>query len=325
MISTRTVESIDLSTRIGQFDLAFPAMNASGPLCTYDDELNALAESASGAIVWKSMTLEARLGNPQPRLSWNTAQGTSINSIGLANLGYRAHAEQIARLREIHPQRRLIASIAALEPTQFPIMTKQVGAVADALEINLSCPNVPGKPQLAFDLEASRATLLSIRESTECDLWVKLPPFQDARLVEAMATVLVEAQVQAAVCINSPSGLDLDLDGERALIHPNRGMGGAGGRDILRIARWNIRQFFLALDGRASVVGVGGIFDGRDIYGHILCGASAVQIGTSYLIEGPAIFSRVRREFLEVLHQHGVTRLQDKIGALKIPEKEISS
>src|SRR5258707_13597313 len=103
----------------------------------------------------------------------------------------------------------VIASLAALELGQFTPMARRVGAVASRLEVNLSCPNLPGKPQVAFDLEASARVLGDVRSATPCDLWVKLPPFQDRRMVEAMAALLAKSGVQAAVCINSPSGLDV--------------------------------------------------------------------------------------------------------------------
>lgn len=307
-----------LRAQIGRVVLDPCVMNASGPLSTYDEELWPLAHSRVGAIVLKSATFAPRAGNPEPRLFSDERAGTSINSNGLCNLGHEAHAEQVARLRDAFPK-PVIASLAALEPAQFPGMARRLGEVASALEVNLSCPNVPGKPQVAFDLEASRRVLSEVRAATDCDLWVKLPPYQDRRLVEAMAAVLVETRVQAAVCINSPSGLDVDLEREETRIHPNDGMGGAGGRDILRIARWNVRQFWLALQGSGlDVIGTGGISSGEDALSHVLCGARAVQVGTAYLLEGPALFARVEDELGAALRGKGAVSIAEKVGALRV-------
>ena len=307
-----------LAAQIGNVVSEPALMNASGPRRTYDDELLPLAKSRVGAVVLKSATFAPRAGNAEPRLSTDARAGTSLNSNGLCNLGYEAHAEQIARLRE-ECGKPVIASLAALDSTQFPTMARRVGEVASAIELNLSCPNVPGKPQIAFDLEASERVLGEVRAATPCDLWVKLPPFQDRRMVEAMAALLARSGVQAAVCINSPSGLELDLEDESTRIHPNDGMGGAGGRDILRITRWNVRQFWLALRAHGvAVIGTGGVEHGADAYGHVLCGAAAVQLGTSYLIEGPEIFERVEREVAAELSKRGVAKLAEKVGALKV-------
>ncbi len=311
----------DLRTTIGTLEIAPCVFNASGPLSTRDEELWALAESDAGAVVLKSATLEPRAGNPEPRLWRDSLRGTSLNSNGLCNLGCEGHARQVERLRAEFGK-PVIASIAGLSAQDYPAMAERLGRVASAIEVNLSCPNIPGKPQMAFDLEAARSVLKAVRRSTRCDLWVKLPPYQDRAMVEAMAQLLLDVGVQAAVCINSPSGLEIDFETEQTRIHPNGGMGGAGGRDILRIARWNIRQFFLALAGKVDVVGVGGVYSGLDLYGHLLCGAGAVEVGTSYLEEGPKIFGRLKRELHEVLAERGVPGIAAKIGALRVAPVE---
>ena len=315
-----SLSSPSLAVQIGSVQLDPCVLNASGPLCTSDDEVQALARSGAGGVVLKSATWRSRAGNPEPRVHADAQTGTSLNSVGLANLGYEAHADQVERCKAI-ADKPVIASMARLggaDNADHLVMAKRLGAVADAIEVNLSCPNVAGKPQMAFDLEAARATLLEIRQATDCDLWVKLPPYQDARLAERMAALLVEAQIQAAVCINSPSGLTLDLDRESTVIHPNGGMGGAGGPDITRIARWNIRQLSLALDGHAAVVGVGGITTGRDALGHVLCGASAVQIGTALLIEGPGALGRIADELRTALIGKRCGDIRQKISALSV-------
>lgn len=312
--------SVSLSGQIGRLHLDPVLLNASGPWCTYDEELRPLAASRAGAVVLKSATLEPRHGNPEPRVSCDREAGTSINAVGLANLGYEGHAEQLARLKAEHPDKPFVASLAGLQPEHFAVMARRLGPVADALEINLSCPNIAGKPQLAFDPEASRRVLAEVRSVTTCDLWVKLPPFQDDRLVEQMAGILLETGVQAAVCINSPSGLDLDLETETTAIHPRGGMGGTGGRDVLRVALWNVRQFSLCLGEKVAVIGCGGIESGADVLKHVLCGASAVQVGTTYLMEGPAVFARLEAELAELLQKKGVAQLGVKRGALRVLE-----
>lgn len=313
---------VDLSARVGRLDLGLCVMNASGPLCTHDDELETLASSRAGAVVIKSATLEPRKGNVEPRIHLGGDGTLSINSVGLCNLGYRAHAAQAARLRQ-GAGKPIIASVAGFTPGEYVEMASVAGRASDAIEVNLSCPNVSGKVQVGLDPEASEAVLRGVRQATDRDIWVKLPPYQDASQVSTMAGVLRRCGVSAAVCINSPSGLDVDVENEVTVIHPNGGMGGLGGADCRRIARWNIRQFHLALEGALPVIGVGGVSTAEDVYGHILCGASAVQIGTALLASGPRIFDRIESELAGLMRRRGVVRISDKIGALRIrPEEE---
>ena len=311
-------QTVSLDVQIGRLRLSPAILNASGPWCTYDDEVWPLARSEAGGVVLKSATFEPRKGNPEPRVSCDRAAGTSINAVGLANLGYEGHAEQIQRLKAEFPAKPIIASIAGLAPDHFPVMARRLGAVADALEVNLSCPNVAGKPQIAFDPDASRRVLAAVRASADCDIWVKLPPLQDRRLVEEMAGILLDNRVQAAVCINSPSGVDVDVETETTMIHPNGGGGGTGGRDVLRVALWNVRQFTQALGDEIAVIGCGGIESGEDVFKHVLCGASAVQVGTTYLMDGPVVFSRLKSELSDLLAKKGASSLLQKRGALRV-------
>src|SRR5881296_1999085 len=114
-------------------------MNASGALCVTREELEALGRSRTGAIVTKSMTLEARTGNPEPR--YYPFAGGSINSMGLPNLGYRAYAELIPALKTF--RKPVIASVAGLCEDDFPEIARTIArAGPDLVEVNLSCPNI---------------------------------------------------------------------------------------------------------------------------------------------------------------------------------------
>ena len=112
----------DLSTTIA--GVRFPScfMNAAGALCVTRDELVALGKSRAGAIVTKSMTVEARQGNPEPR--YYGFPGGSINSMGLPNLGYRAYAELIPELKQFG--KPVIASVAGLCEDDFPTIAATI-------------------------------------------------------------------------------------------------------------------------------------------------------------------------------------------------------
>src|SRR5574342_384060 len=113
---------MELTTTIAGVKFPGCFMNASGALCVTKDELLALGRSRAGAIVTKSMTVEARQGNPSPR--YYGFPGGSINSMGLPNLGYKAYAELIPELKKFG--KPVIASVAGLCEDDFPTIARDI-------------------------------------------------------------------------------------------------------------------------------------------------------------------------------------------------------
>ena len=152
---------MDLSTNIAGVQFSTCLMNASGALCVTQEELERLGGSSSGAVVTKSMTPHSRVGNPEPR--YVSFDGGSINSMGLPNLGSAAYAKMIPELRQFG--KPIVASIAGFQAEDFLEIAKAINEVKpDLLEVNLSCPNIPGKPQIGYDVEASERLLTKIRK-----------------------------------------------------------------------------------------------------------------------------------------------------------------
>ncbi|MDF0668871.1 MAG: dihydroorotate oxidase [Nitrospira sp.] len=306
---------IDLSTTIA--GVTFPScfMNASGALCVTGEELEALGKSRAGAIVTKSMTMESRQGNPTPR--YYGFPGGSINSMGLPNLGYRAYAELIPHLKRFG--KPVIASVAGLREEDFPTIAETINAVQpDLIEVNLSCPNIPGKPQIGYDPEASERVLRKIRPKISVPMGVKLPPYFDPAHHEAIGKVLGRCGVDFLNMINSVgNGLVVDPERETVVIKPKGGFGGLGGRLIKPVALANVRAFYKFWGGKIPIIGTGGIVEGIDVFEHFLCGASAVQIGTVLVEEGLGVFGRLEAELTAVLTRKGYRSILECRGRLK--------
>ncbi|TKB67972.1 MAG: dihydroorotate oxidase [Nitrospira sp.] len=306
---------MDLSTTIA--GITFPScfMNASGALCVTRDELEALGKSGAGAIVTKSMTIESRQGNPTPR--YYGFPGGSINSMGLPNLGYRAYAELIPHLKRFG--KPVIASVAGLGEEDFPTIAEAINAAKpDLIEVNLSCPNIPGKPQIGYDPETSERVLKKVRPLITVPMGVKLPPYFDPAHHEAMGKVLGRCGVDFLNMINSVgNGLVVDSEREAVVIKPKGGFGGLGGRLIKPVALANVRAFYKLFDGKMPIIGTGGIVEGMDVFEHFLCGASAVQIGTVLVEEGLDVFGRLEAELTEVLTRKGYQSIVECQGRLK--------
>ncbi len=306
---------MDLSVTIA--GVRFPGcfMNASGALCVTRDELMALATSRAGAVVTKSMTLESRQGNPEPR--YQAIPLGSINSMGLPNLGYRAYAELIPELKRFG--KPVIASVAGLCEQDFVTIARTIAAAGpDLMEINLSCPNIPGEPQIGYDGEASERVLRQLREVVRVPMGVKLPPYFDPAHHERMAQVLDRVGVDFLSLINSVgNGLVVDPERETVVIKPKGGFGGLGGSLIKPVALANVRAFWKLFQGRMPIIGTGGVVNGTDAFEHLLCGASAVQIGTQLVEEGVGVFSRLEAELASVLEKKGYASPSACVGKLR--------
>lgn len=306
---------MDLSTTIAGIKFPSCFMNASGAICVTRDELLALGRSHGGAIVTKSMTVESRQGNPSPR--YYGFPGGSINSMGLPNLGYKAYAELIPELKKFG--KPVIASVAGLCEDDFPTIAHVINeAQPDLIEVNLSCPNIPGKPQIGYDAEASERLMKRVRKVITVPMGVKLPPYFDPAHHKLMGDVIGRCGVDFLNLINSVgNGLVVDPETETVVIKPKGGFGGLGGTIIKPVALANVRAFWKHFEGRMPIIGTGGVMNGVDAFEHFLCGASAVQIGTVLVEEGVEVFKRLEQELAACLDNKGYRSVAECRGKLK--------
>lgn len=309
---------VDISANLSGIHFDSCIMNASGPLDTTLDELADIAISAAGGVVMKSCTIEAREGNPSPRymdIEWG-----SINSMGLPNLGYKYYNEIVPKLKPYG--KPLIASIAGVASEEYKKIVEAFNSSnVDILEINLSCPNVVGKPQIGYDFEMSEEIMNVVGDVSEKPWGVKLPPYFDFIHFEEMATILNNTKISFIVSINSiGNALFIDWNSEKVVIKPKGGFGGLGGKYIKPTALANVRKFHELLNKKIKIVGVGGIYTGIDAFEFILSGATLLQLGTSFSQEGPPIFERITKELCQIMGKKGYTTLDDFRGKLKVIE-----
>jgi dihydroorotate dehydrogenase (fumarate) len=216
--------------------------------------------------------------------------------MGLPNLGYRAYVELVPELRRFG--KPVVASVAGLCEDDFVKIAEAInGAKPDLVEVNLSCPNIPGKPQIGYDPQDSEQLLRRVRQVVTVPMGVKLPPYFDPAHHAAMADVIRRTGIDFLTLINSVgNGLVVDPDRESVVIKPKGGFGGLGGPIIKPVALANIRAFWRFFEGNCPIIGTGGVGNGVDAFEHFLCGASAVQVGTALVEEGTGVFDRLERE-----------------------------
>ncbi|GFH41651.1 dihydroorotate dehydrogenase [Lactococcus hodotermopsidis] len=298
-----------------------PFMNASGVHCMDVTELDELASSAAGSFVTKSATADGRKGNPEPRYV-NLDLG-SINSMGLPNLGLDYYLNYAILRQKSQPDAPFVMSVASYQGfDEYVDNMRQIqdSAYTGLVELNLSCPNVPGKPQMAYDFEDTKRLLTEIFKFYTKPFGVKLPPYFDMQHFDKIANVLNQFDLKFVNCINSiGNGLYIDETTDTVVIKPKGGFGGIGGEYVKPTALANVRALKQRLNPTIEVIGTGGILTGRDAYEHLLCGASMVQVGTQLQKEGVHVFERLTAELLAVLEEKGyqsIAEFKGKLGTL---------
>lgn len=298
-----------------------PLMNASGVWCYDNEELDAMGASASGAVVTKSATTNFREGNPEPR--YQSLPLGSINSMGLPNQGLDFYLDYVVKKQAEEGEEAdkfRFVSIAGTSPEEDLQLLKKIQSSPfnGFVELNLSCPNVPGKPQMAYDIEATRNLLEEVYSFFDQPLGIKLPPFFDLVHFDQMAGVLNDFPLAFVNAINSVgNGLVVDVQTERVVIHPKNGFGGIGGPYVLPTALANVRAYAERLKPSIRIIGTGGVESGEEVFLHLLCGADLVQVGTQLQKEGPAVFDRLLKELGQIMEEKGYKSIDEFRGKVK--------
>jgi len=305
------LSEVDLSVTIGRLKLRNPVLTASGT-CGYGEELAPYCPlDELGAVIPKSVTVNARDGNKPPRL-WETPSGL-LNSIGLQNEGLEHFVSHtIPKLAGIGTP--VIANIAGFTVDEFVRMAARLSEFPEisGLEVNISCPNVKvgGMAFGASPLLAAEVTK-AVRRATGLTIILKLSPnvtdiTEIARAVEAEGADAVSA-------VNTFLGMAVDA--EKRIPKLGNVTGGLSGPAIKPIALRMVWQIHSAV--KIPVIGLGGICNGTDAIEFILCGASAVEVGTGALVE-PSAPLKVVEGIREYCVRQGVSSVAELIGGLRV-------
>ena len=308
---------VNISTQIAGVNLDTCIFNTSGPRDETLPLLKIIGRSKSSAITMKSCTLEPRIGNPQPRYV-NLPYKSSINSMGLPNLGYKEYVKFVPILKKQF-KKPVVASISGMTLEDNVVIFKAFNNTdVDLIEFNPGSPNTIGKPIVGYDVKEMDRLLAAVTKVCKKRWGVKLPPYFDFVHFEQIANVLKKYPIKFVTCINSiGNGLVIDAKKETAVIKPKGGFGGIGGKVIKYTTLANVRKFYELLGDKIQIIAVGGITSGIDAFEAILAGASAVQLGTIYMQEGPSSFVRIQKELISFMSKKGYTSIEDFKGKLK--------
>ncbi len=301
----------DLRVSLGRIHLRNPVLVASGTF-GYGEEYRDLVDPGKlGGIITKAVTLKPRKGNPPPRLA-ETPSGL-LNSIGLENPGVEVFLkEKLPYLKTL--KTRIIVNIAGEKKTEYLYLAEKLGRNEgiDALEVNISCPNVE-KGGLIFGTSADFAFSLvkGLKQATHLPLIVKLTP--NVTDITEIAQAAEEAGAEALSLINTVLGMAIDVNTRR----PKLGTitGGLSGPAIRPIAVRMVRQTFQKVD--LPLIGMGGIMSAEDALEFILAGASAVAIGTANFLD-PAVSLKIVEGLRQYLKKDGIHSFQSLVGDLRV-------
>jgi len=300
---------VDLSVQLGRLHLANPVLVASGTF-GYAREMAALVDlSRLGGILPKTITKQPRLGNAP----WRTVETPAgmLNSIGLDNDGMDAfvahHLPYLASLSTA-----IIVSIAGRTHGEFVDMSAQLSEHdgVDAVELNISCPNVSGGVDFGTDPNMCRRVVAGCRAACRHPIIAKLTP--NVTSIAQMATAAAEGGADAISLINTCLGMAVDWRGLRPLL--GNVLGGLSGPAIKPIALRAVYQAAQATE--VPLIGIGGIATIDDVMEFLVAGATAVQLGTVNFYNPTASMS-VLDALPGALAELGATSVKEIVGTLK--------
>ncbi|HEB49081.1 MAG TPA: dihydroorotate dehydrogenase [Desulfobulbus sp.] len=308
---TAQYDDIDLRVRIGPLRLRNPVLTASGTFGYGREFADLVNLHRLGGVVTKGISLVPRPGNPPPRIV-ETACGM-LNAIGLENVG----VEEFIRRKMVFLRSagtRVIVNILGDSVDDYARLAARLTGIEgiDALEINISCPNVK-KGGVAFGTvpEMAAAVTGAVRAATDLPLIVKLSP--NVTDITRMAAVVEEAGADAVSLINTLIGMAIDCRTRRPRLA--NVIGGLSGPAIKPVALRMVWQ--VARTVSIPVIGIGGISRAEDALEFLIAGATAVQVGTANLYQ-PSAAEEIITGISSYLREQGEAAVRDIIGTLQL-------
>ncbi|NNL65521.1 MAG: dihydroorotate dehydrogenase [Myxococcales bacterium] len=303
--------AVDMGVDLGGIALRNPVLTASGTFGYGTEFAPFLDLTTIGGFVGKSLTVEPRTGNLPARIH-ETASGM-LNAIGLENVGVEAFIAE--KLPQIPPGVPVVASVFGTAPAEYAEVCKRLTGVAQVagLEINASCPHVKaGGIEFGQNPELLAGLVRECRGASSLPLLVKLSP--NVTSIAEMARVAEGEGADGLALINTLQALDVDLATRRPVLR--NVLGGLSGPAILPVALRMVFQASRAV--KIPICGIGGILTGEDAIKFLLCGATAVQVGTASYLD-PTAAGQVAAGMEAWCRAEGVSAVRDLIGALEVP------
>jgi dihydroorotate dehydrogenase (NAD+) catalytic subunit len=300
----------DLSTTVAGIKMANPIMTASG-CCGYGQELGEIFPlSKLGALITKTITAEPRLGHPPPR----TAEAASgmLNAIGLANVGIDRFIKEIMPFLE-RQKTKVIVNVGGARLSEYVEISARLAEYdrVDGIELNISCPNVDeGGMQIGHSERLAEQTVAGVKKVFPRPVIAKLSP--NVTSIADIAKAVEQGGADAISLINTLIGTSIDIETWRPRLTNNQG--GLSGPAIKPVALVKVNEVYT--NCRLPVIGCGGISTWQDVVEFMLCGASAVEIGTALFLQ-PDTPVKIVKGLKEYLKKRKLGSISELIGKVR--------
>ena len=275
--------------------------------------VNGFSNTDVGAICLKGTTLEPRLGNAPHRVM-ETPMGM-LNAIGLQNPGSAVVVDDYLPNLDFE-ETRFIANLSGSTVEEYEAVTRIFDdSPIDAMEINISCPNVKeGGVAFGNDPDMSARVVEVCRRATKKPIITKLSPNQTH--IAENARRCIEAGTDGLAVINTLMGMAIDVEKRQPVLGNNQG--GLSGPAIKPIALLMVHQVYqVSKQHNVPIIGQGGITSANDALEFIIAGAAAVGVGTA-LFYDPLICPKINQGIVDYLDEHNIENVSDLVGTLEL-------
>ncbi len=302
-----------LAAAVAGLSFQNPIVLAAGTAAYGRELADVMRLDALGGLVTKAVSIAPRAGAPAPRVA--EFDGGMINAVGLANPGVDSVRDEHLPWLASHLSRaRTIVNVVGNTEDDFPQVIERLGSAAyDAIELNVSCPNVhAGGMEFGADPRTLAAVVARSRAMTTRPIFVKLSPTLPD--IGGAARIAADAGADGITVINTIPGLVVDIATRRPAL--GFGSGGVSGPGLLPVgvlATWKVSRAV-----RLPIIGVGGVTGAADALQYLIAGASLVAIGTAALRD-PRLPEIVIRDLDRWCEKHRVATVTDLVGTLAWP------
>lgn len=291
-----------------------PVMTASGTFGYGTEYADFIDLNRLGGILVKGTTLHPRQGNPYPRMA-ETPSGM-LNAVGLQNKGVDYFCEHIyPKIRGY--ETAMIVNVSGSQVEDYIETAEKINALEDipAIELNISCPNVK-EGGMAFGVTCAGASSVvrAVRAVYDKTLIVKLSP--NVTDITEIARAVEAEGADSISMINTLLGMAIDAEKRRPILSTITG--GLSGPAVKPIALRMVWQTSQAV--KVPIIGMGGIASATDAIEFLLAGASAIEVGTYNFVD-PAVTTQIVDGIEDYMLRHGITDIEDLIGALDVTKK----
>lgn len=294
------------SLEVELFGIRFenPLILASGINDKVPEQWIRAHEEGAGGVVTKSIGIKPRKGYDNPTIV-ELPYGL-INAMGLPNPGWKGFLEMVGGYTFDFP---LIVSIFGGTAEEFAFLAERLSDVADAFELNLSCPHAKGYGmEIGQKLENVYEVVKAVKEATDKPVIAKLTPNTDD--ITKLGLAAERAGADAVSAINTLKAIAIDVYARRPIL--SNKVGGYSGPGVKPVALRTVYDLARTLD--IPVIGIGGITTWKDAVEFLLAGASALQIGTAVFLRGWKVFREISEGIERYLEREGFSSVKDIVG-----------